>query len=959
MGKAHAVVCAAARRGTSVLFTMLAVAATERPVAAQTAGSVVGRVVNAQDSTPVAAAVISLPGFNLSTVADSAGRFVIAAVPAGERRLHIERIGFRPQDLDGVVISLGRSTFIEIVLEAAPVTVAGLDVTAQRVRLIEPDVSATREILIGREVRSLPVDRTDEAVNLAPGVSGGHFRGGRIGQEVQVVDGLEVKNQLEASAHGPGLELPPGALEEIEVVTGGLPASYGSALSGAVSYVTRRGSAEQWEGRASMVTDQWAPTSLFRGFTQMNVAAGGPVRFLGNGSTIYVDLLGQGLADAEPRARGLTCLRESDADADAAALIEQVRSTAPALYCPYSGNTLPHEQGDKRIGFARLDIPIRDGPHLTLTALSNRLQRLLYTPEFKYSADAQLGQRSGGAMLSAGLDFSGQGANAARHASVRVGYVRLDRYLGAVDPQSLDGRTEVAGFGLSAYRFLGEGRVRRPIEQQLAEPEAVPGYSAPSGIETPFGPAGIGLFHSAGTPDVANWTRSDALSAEVIAEFIGVDGGMIRTGASARYYQIESYERTFAYLAGSLPAYARFHPASLAGFVDGRLAGDDELNLTVGLRFEAFRSGVQFRQDRNDFLSPVLDPTWQKALMPRFGLALAMPGTDGRTAIRFNYGHVAQAPDFRFFLDTAIGDSIRRAVRRQGNPAISFERGKTYEVAASQMIGRNIGITITGFRKELRDLASGNAQIGSSGLPQYSVNDLGTVNGLEASVRARWDNVSARFGYTLQKATGATGGNDSDSTVTVGSDILELPLAFDQRHAVDLAILAGQAAGNVDVPWSVALTGNAQSGYPLNRLAAAGDTTISAPAYLPWTASIDLRVSTDVGAPPGCDHCKWRIVADGRNLLGLENVLSLNTESGRLAPSASTIMAQLPEATRPVAPIPSESPLYRPRIDVDHDGAISLDEWDAARLAAVLDRHDPSLLIGEARSIRIGIEVTF
>ncbi len=673
----------------------------------------------------------------------------------------------------------------------------------------------------------------DQVVELTPGVSGGHFRGGRVGQEVYVVDGLEVKNQLEASAHGLGLEPPPDALEEVEVITGGMSASYGSALSGVVSYVTRRGSSERWDGRASLLTDQWAPDNVFRGFTGLSLSGGGPLRFLGP-ATLYLNALAQGMGDADPRARGLTCLEPQDADSAVGALIQRIIRDAPSLHCPWSGNTLPHQQGDKLIGFARFDAPLLGG-NFTFSALHNRQQRELYTPEFRYSNGSQLGQRSTGTLLSAGLDVVHNTEGRARHLSAKLALMRLDRYLGALDASS-EQRSTIAGFGASNFRFLGESFVRSPIEDQLASGSAVPGYASPGGTTSPFGAAGEGLFFSNGTPDVANWTHSDALSGDLTAELISARGGMLRTGASFRLYSIETYERTQAWLAGSSPSYARFYPATLAGFVDARLAGDDELNLTAGVRVEAFRSGVQFRRDRNDFLAPALEAGWQVAAMPRIGVALPLPGTQGRSALRFNYGWVAQPPDFRYFLDTTIGDSLRTAIQRQGNPELSFERGRSYEVGVSQLLGEHVGASLTAFRKELRDLASGGLQLGSSGNPQYSTNDFGTVKGLELSVRAQWTLVSARAGWSLQKATGVASGIDSDTLISGQRSVVELPLAFDQRHAIDVAILLGQAAGHARSRWSAALTSTTQSGYPLDRLAAAGDTVVPGKgAYLPWT----------------------------------------------------------------------------------------------------------------------------
>jgi hypothetical protein len=728
-----------------------------------------------------------------------------------------------------------------------------------------------------------------------------------------------------------------------------------------VSYVTRRGNSERWDGRASALTDQWAPSSLFRGFTQISLSAGGPLRPLGQRTTLYLDALIQGMGDADPRARGLSCLLPGDADTAVAALIRTLQSTAPSLHCPYTGNTLPHQRGDKVIGFARMDAPLGARANLTVSALHNRLQRELYTPEFRYNANHQLGQRSTGTLVSAALDWSRSQAGTARHAGLRLALVRLDRFLGAVDPASFDGRFNIGGAGFSALRFLGESFVRRPIEEQLADGAAVPGYVAPGGSRgSPFGAAGTGLFFTEGTPHVANWTRSDAFSADAFAELLSAGGGLLRSGANLRWYRIETYERTQAHLAGSSPNYARFYPATIAGYVDARLAGDENLNVSVGVRVEAFRSGVRFRRDASDFLAPVIESGWQTAFMPRLGVALPMPGTNGRTALRFNYGQVAQSPDFRFFLDTTIGDSLRTAIQRQGNPELSFERGRTYELGVSQILGQNVGVAVTAFRKELRELASGGLQLGSSGNPQYSTNDFGTVKGLEVSVRAQWSGVSARAGWTLQKAVGVASGVDADTLVRGDAALVERPLAFDQRHAIDFALLFGGAAGNAENAWSFAITSSTRSGYPLDRRAAAGDTVLPGKgSYLPWTSTTDLRLSRTLGRLPGCTRCAWRVVADARNVFGADNVLALRRESGRLAPSLESIQALAATVPRPSAPIPRESPQYSRAIDFDGDGRVTLQEFDTARIAAALDRFDPSLFFGEARSVRLGVEVVF
>ena len=202
---------------------------------AQTTGSIVGRVVDAATNEPLAGVDLSLDRLPLRATTDLQGRFVIGSVPPGERVLRVSFIGYKPLILERLQILAGRAVELQLRLESSPVDLAPVIVRADRVRLIEPEVTTSHEVIIGREIRELPVDEIDQVIELAAGVSGGHFRGGRIGQELYVIDGIPLKNQLEASENGFTLELSPTSLDEVDVITGGFGAQFGSALSGVVS----------------------------------------------------------------------------------------------------------------------------------------------------------------------------------------------------------------------------------------------------------------------------------------------------------------------------------------------------------------------------------------------------------------------------------------------------------------------------------------------------------------------------------------------------------------------------------------------------------------------------------------------------------------------------------------------------------------------------------------------------
>lgn len=939
--------------------------------AAQTNGSIVGRVVDAQTRQALSGVSIRVSNLPHRSVSGPDGRFVIGAVPPGERDVHAERIGYQSLVIERVSVRAGRAADIRFELAAAAVALPGVVVQARRVRLVEPEISTTHETVVAREIRELPIDRLDEIVELTTGVSDGHFRGGRVGQEVYVVDGLSLKNQFEASTEGFGLELAPTALEEIDVITGGFGAAYGSALSGVVSYSTRRGNPLRWDGRIGLSTDHWLPSSMLRGFVGLSASAGGPLPWLGRGTTLFADLLTHGYLDADSRAAGLTCINEAEGEPALRAAVRSLRADEQAahLVCPFSGAMFPHQQGDKYIGFVRIDRPLTGSVHLTASLLRNRLQRQLYTSEFKYNPNHQLGQRSAGTLANLSAEWMRQRAGSARSLTGRIAFMRLDRYLGVLDPESFGDRFEVGGFAPANFEFLGEAFVRQPIEEQLRSGSAVPGYSAPAGTTgSPFGPAGAGIFFTAGTPTLANWTRSDLLAADLLLSHFNLSGSSFRTGASAKLYRVETYERAFAHLAGSIPNYARFFPANYSGFAEADIATEDGMHFQFGLRVEAFRSGINVRFDRSDFLSPIVETGWKLSFLPRVGAAFPIPGTEGRTAVRFNFGRVAQPPDFQYFLDSTIGDSLRTDVRRQGNPNLAFEQGSSYEAGFSHMFDQHVALSITAYRKNLDNLVTGSlrsGELGTSG--QFSTSDFGSVKGLEVALRGRWSGLTLRGGWALQKATGLTAGLDSDSALVADPARTEYPLAFDRRHSFDVSIFAGRAAGS-EQPWSAALTSTLQSGYPLfaPRAPAPPLNPLLPPMprpverdverYLPWTWSTDLRVSWDFGAQL-CRGCRWRALADGRNIFNRKNIIALRRETGSLTPRLAEVQnlarGELPE------PIPRESPNYSQLIDLNRDGLITANEYQTARLAAALDRFDPSLYYGESRQVRLGLEVNF
>ncbi|MEN8143529.1 MAG: carboxypeptidase regulatory-like domain-containing protein [Gemmatimonadota bacterium] len=937
---------------------------------AQSNGTLLGRVVDSETGAPLSGVQVRVTVPERTAVTSASGRFVLSSLPPGPRTLELRALGYAALTIEGIEIAAGRTLETRVELTASAVEIAPIIVAADRIPLIEPEVSVTHEVLPAVVLRELPVTNVADAIELTAGVSEGRFRGGRVGQETVVVDGLSIKNQLEASSTGQGVEYSPNSLQEIDVITGGFGAEVGSALSGAIRYVTRRGNQERWKAETNWQTDSWAPASVSPGFNELGLTLDGPLPLAG-GATLFVDVLAQGLLDADPRARGATCLRPSDADSALAASVRSLESDPRTahLVCPFQSEPLPHQAGDNFIGFLRADIPLAANKNLTATLHHNRRQSQLFTPELKYNNTSQLGQRTTSTTGMLSLEFASQGAERATALIVRLAAQRLDRQLGALDLAQVDERLEIGGFGFSDQDFAGEDFIRLPIETQLDTGLAVPGYRAPGGFTgSPFGPAAEGIFNTSGTTGIAAWSRSDWLGADVTGEIQTAERNTYRAGVTSRFFRAENYERIRSYLAGSAPNFTRFFPALLAGWVETTLRPEELFTLTAGVRVEGFKSGLSFRQVRADFLSPEIDTRWRFNVTPRIGIAGAFRNSAGRSSFQVSFARIAQPPDFQFFIDNAIGDSLRIDVRRQGNPNLAFEQGRSIELGFNHLFTEQVGVGVTFYRRELTDLVTGNLQVGGTEAGQFSTGDRGTVNGGIFTLRARLPGARVRFGYTVQEATGLTSGAIDDTTSVPFTEALEFPLAFDRRHSMNAVLLLGRAAGDVDRSsglggsrWGLALAATAESGFPIQREIQVRSFGEAPPAIqrLPWKHTLDVRATREFGALPGCTRCALRIVFEAQNILGRENIVALRRDTGTLAPSLESVQELASEPISASFPIPRESQRYSAAADLDANGLIDQTEFSTVRFAAALDRNDPSLLFGPPRQLRLGIGVSF
>lgn len=221
-------------------------------------GSIKGAVTDSDTKEPVAYAqvVIKQDGtIKGGAETDEDGKFQISSITPGSYDVLVrnEIEGYQPQELQGVIVSSDEITFLDYLKIGKAKDVQDLEdvvVVAYKVPLISKDGAASGATITREDISRLPVRSasgvagTVGGVNADEGTGNLSVRGSRSDASYFYIDGIKVRGSS---------NLPKSAIEEVKVITGGLPANYGDATGGIIS-VTTRGPSSRYFGSMELVT---------------------------------------------------------------------------------------------------------------------------------------------------------------------------------------------------------------------------------------------------------------------------------------------------------------------------------------------------------------------------------------------------------------------------------------------------------------------------------------------------------------------------------------------------------------------------------------------------------------------------------------------------------------------------------------------------------------------------------
>ena len=220
-------------------------------------GTLKGVVSDADSGEPIPFAKVVIKQGDLikaGAETDFDGSFQINSINAGSYDVVIsnEVEGYKSQKMTGVKISSEQITFLDDIALGKGKDVQDMEeveVIAYKIPLINKDGGASGTTITREDIARLPVRSAAGVAGTVGGVNaqeggGISVRGSRSDATYYYIDGIKVRGSA---------NLPKSAIEEVKVITGGVPANYGDVTGGIIS-VTTRGPSAQYFGSIEGVT---------------------------------------------------------------------------------------------------------------------------------------------------------------------------------------------------------------------------------------------------------------------------------------------------------------------------------------------------------------------------------------------------------------------------------------------------------------------------------------------------------------------------------------------------------------------------------------------------------------------------------------------------------------------------------------------------------------------------------
>jgi len=193
-----------------------------------------------QETLPFSTIEVKQNGvFLMASTADVDGKYSIKPIDAGTYDLTFRFVGYEPVKYEGVVVSTGIITFLDVGLNVNT-KVVGPTATVIATRIFEKPLIEIDKIpgalFIPSEIEKMPYTNPNDIISQSASIYQPDIgepiqvRGSRPGSTLYILDGMKV-----TSFDG----IPSSAIDQLQVITGGIPAKYGDTTSGVIILNTK------------------------------------------------------------------------------------------------------------------------------------------------------------------------------------------------------------------------------------------------------------------------------------------------------------------------------------------------------------------------------------------------------------------------------------------------------------------------------------------------------------------------------------------------------------------------------------------------------------------------------------------------------------------------------------------------------------------------------------------------
>ncbi len=776
-------------------------------------GKIAGTVIDAKTHEPLAGVNVVIEGTYLGASSDGDGYFVILNIPPGSYKLQAMYVGYQTVQITDVQVSVDITTKIDIMMhETTLETSDEITVVAKR-PIIRKDAVATRHFVNSDQIEIQPVNSFQQIAQNQAGVVGSHFRGGRPGEVLVMIDGVAVRDPAGAYAGNMGGftgDVPEYAIEEMEVTLGGFSAEYGNVQSGILNLALKEGT-PKIRGRLRFTNTPKFGSS--ESFTENNYTFH---RFQPQENIYEVNLSGplifkklgfSASAEVTDRKQGLYLNENSFDQAYQGKLsyrfTPQHKLTIGGIFnrSDWDNFYFPASRYGPGKGYVTdtyikgLD-PSKDTLMVYKYVDDKSLYGTIKTDDTPNSVTAQ------GDTFNVTKTFYMAGMEDYlwnNHKETNLAYLNWTH--------SLSSRTyyeiRLSTF-LSNYHYAPvdvddrdhDGNRSEDLQWDLSKPGPHPIYRERE--QNYWWVRG----DDPGYLDERSWTHS--LKFDMVSQV--TRNHLIKGGLQAHLNRSDVQNISWTLGVGTFRKDIwKQNYFDLGAYVQDKLEFQGIIAL-VGLRFDMFDPngfgspvyypgdyGAPYSQIGPDGRPVFLNPKKAKAtyqLSPRIGIS--HPITE-RSVLHFTYGHYFQRPDGYYLFRNHYIQSLTKVGNFIGNPSLAPEKTVAYELGIEQQFFSDIRFTVTGYYKDVTNLLNWRKYVGRTiqnfELNVYTNADYGNIKGLEFTLEKRigkffGGNINYTFSIAKGRSSNATGGSGSFTSVKR----MNL-LNFDQTHTVNANIL--------------------------------------------------------------------------------------------------------------------------------------------------------------------------